>query len=910
MNSFNNKFFQVRIIVPHVILFNLLISIAQAQVTLDGSFGANGSLAGPNYAITDDLGKQVGSNLFHSFGQFNVNTGESATFSGPASVSNILSRVTGGTVSNIDGLLRSTIPAANLYLLNPAGVIFGPNASLDVQGSFHASTADYLRLADDVRFNAQPSPGDALLTTASPVAFGFLGAVQAADIAVEGSFLQVPDGKTLSVIGGDVEITDGTLYAPGGQVNIASVASGGEVVPNAPGTPPGMEMMSFTDQGNITISQSTNPRPEIGGQQIGNVDVSGDGGGTLVIRGGQLTIDDGFIFANTLGNVNGASTAIDIDVTGTVAGNGTILTAEANGAGNTGDIRFNADRLEITGDSDFRNVTRGSANGSDINVTASELFMSGTALLQTISDGGGDVGSIHINVNNLIMTDFARVFAVNNSDGTGGTIEVTATESINMMSGEITGINLAIEAFTFDVGKGGDIFITTPTLNIDRGGSIYAYTTHDGDAGNLVIDVDQMTLTRSAQVGSVSVGGLTSTEGDAAVGIGKGGQVTITATGTVTISDQEIRNGFDFHSGILTISYADGDVGNLNLTAAKLVIANEGLIEGSTKNSGQAGNINITVNELVLDHGLITAGTEGAGDAGNIAITAGRITINGGGTIPVSVVSKGISGSILTSTNDSGQGGNISMSATDIQLTDGATISSVSTGTGDAGDITINAANIFQSTNSSVTSQATQADGGDIVLNAVERVHLIDSQITTSVESGQGNGGNITIDPVFVILDNSEIIADAFGGAGGNIRIVADNFFASPDSIVRASSQLGISGSVIVDSPDTNISGGLLTLPAGFFDASANLSERCGARTGPHQSSFTHVGRIGLPFEPDNYLPAFAMDAQWQSASRPPQSSAQAASLGDEGIGEPSYGPIAGNEQAAVLALLGLPCDE
>ena len=175
MNSLNKKNFLVRIIFFQAILFNLLISIAKAQVTLDGSFGTSGPLAGPNYAITDDLGKQVGNNLFHSFGQFNVNTGESATFSGPISVSNILSRVTGGTVSNIDGLLRSTIPAANLYLLNPSGIIFGPNASLDVQGAFHASTGDYLRLADDVRFNAQPSPGDALLTTASPVAFGFLG---------------------------------------------------------------------------------------------------------------------------------------------------------------------------------------------------------------------------------------------------------------------------------------------------------------------------------------------------------------------------------------------------------------------------------------------------------------------------------------------------------------------------------------------------------------------------------------------------------------------------------------------------------------------------------------------------------------------------------------------------------------
>ncbi len=118
----------------------LLAGAVQAQVTLDGTLGPAGALPGPNYAITADLGRQVGGNLFHSFGQFSINTGESATFSGPNSVSNIIGRVTGGNVSFIDGALRSTIPGANLYLLNPAGVLFGEHAQLDVLGSVHVST--------------------------------------------------------------------------------------------------------------------------------------------------------------------------------------------------------------------------------------------------------------------------------------------------------------------------------------------------------------------------------------------------------------------------------------------------------------------------------------------------------------------------------------------------------------------------------------------------------------------------------------------------------------------------------------------------------------------------------------------------------------------------------------------------
>src|SRR5207249_3790317 len=131
----------------------------------------------------------------------------------------ILSRVTGGQRSDIDGTLRSEIPGAHLYLLNPAGVLFGPNASLDVSGSFHVSTADYLRLADGARFFARLSD-TSTLSVAPPVAFGFLGPTPAA-ITVQGSTLQVPEGATLSMVGGEAQIVGGTLRAPSGRIQLA-----------------------------------------------------------------------------------------------------------------------------------------------------------------------------------------------------------------------------------------------------------------------------------------------------------------------------------------------------------------------------------------------------------------------------------------------------------------------------------------------------------------------------------------------------------------------------------------------------------------------------------------------------------------------------------------------------------------
>ena len=167
---------------PRNWLFNFLVSglilhisicIVCAEVATDGTLGPQKTLNGPIFAISDNLGQTVGPNLFHSFAAFNIASDEAAVFTGPAQISNIIGRVTGGNLSSIDGLLKSEIAGADVYLINPAGVVFGPNASLNVGGSLHVSTADFLRLGDDGIFYAEISE-DSVLTVDSPSAFGFL----------------------------------------------------------------------------------------------------------------------------------------------------------------------------------------------------------------------------------------------------------------------------------------------------------------------------------------------------------------------------------------------------------------------------------------------------------------------------------------------------------------------------------------------------------------------------------------------------------------------------------------------------------------------------------------------------------------------------------------------------------------
>src|SRR3954465_13995515 len=176
----------------------------RAQIITDGSVGPKVNLSGSQVDIGADLGSRSGDNLFHSFEKFGIATGQTATFTGPGTIRNVISRVTGGEISNIDGTLRSTVGQADLYFLNPAGVVFGPNARLDVPGSFHVSTAHELRFADGTRFSTLDKTGSGL-TVAPPEAFGFLDK-SAGQIAVDQSQLQLSPGKALSLVGGDLTI--------------------------------------------------------------------------------------------------------------------------------------------------------------------------------------------------------------------------------------------------------------------------------------------------------------------------------------------------------------------------------------------------------------------------------------------------------------------------------------------------------------------------------------------------------------------------------------------------------------------------------------------------------------------------------------------------------------------------------
>ena len=1019
-----------------VLSFFALDSTTQAATAITETTGA-GNLgthvlppSGNVYGITG--GTPAGTtNLFHSFAQFSVGTGDIAQFQTTTLVpnttlSNILGRVTGGSPSSIFGTVDSITyyPNANLFLMNPNGILFGPGAHVNVGGMAHFTTADYLRL-DAVGgphagiFHADMTQ-TSVLTNAPVAAFGFLGSNPAA-ISVQGSQLTVANGTGLSLVGGNhgfnyknpdtsipasvpdgMTMTGGMLSALGGQINIVSVASAGEISTGDFMPTPGMTM------GNIALSQGA------------ILDVSGDGGGTVRIRGGQFLMDQSTVIANTTGASDGAPIAISVNVTDVVLlNNHSALVAKATNAGHGGDIEITGRTIDVAGTSNVRTESTSSGSPGNITATASEsisvrgtdpfgrpsqIFSESSSLastgsitlrspLITLSEGvvrtgmfgpgavGARAGDITIETTNLNLIDGGMIRTESGSDiAPSGNIYISAGETVTLAgTGKLNEIsNITNENLS---GGAGNISIQTGTLSLSDQARINSQTWFDADpaaanqakisvtadstitlstgsridvgaflsdAGKLELSAQNLIMSGASSITTlanasgaagpimINVQDLSVSDGSQIVststqGFGRGGDITINATGSVLVTGQGTDpDGGTVASGIFSNTRAGfedpsltGNAGNISITGHSIEVSNGARIDSSSQSFalGNAGNIDLVAPTITVNGGTISTSTEFAGQAGTITLRADRVTLNNGGelasssivrqtplfegeVIPLpsgnagtvtiqglanpaqSVLIDGAGSGLFTDTQGTGAGGNIfvnansvtlqngstlsantsgteatatggtiTVDATDqITMTGGASITASSTGLGNAGNISINAGQRFEMRNSSVKTEAIHAGGGNIDIQAIDRVRLVNSTISTSVLGGSGSGGNITIDPNVVVLQNSQIIAKAVQGAGGNITITTPLFLADQTSLVSASSQFGLNGTVTIQSPTSNLSGSLGTLSSKPNQAQRLLTQRCAALVNGQASSFVVAGREQLPADPGGWL--------------------------------------------------------
>ncbi len=740
----------------------------QAQIVPDATLPVNSVVTPEGSTSVITGGTAVGGNLFHSFKEFSVKTGTTAHFNSAPEISNILTRVTGLTVSNIDGII-SAAGTANLFLINPNGIIFGPNARLNIGGSFIGSTASSIKLSDGSFFSAANPCRDAtcrvstLLTVSVPVGLQFgpnPGAIRVRGAghsltvadpffspidrsAASNSGLRVSLGNTLALVGGDLGLEGGVLSAEGGRIELGSVGEGAvSLSPSAGGWTLGYSgAQSFRD---IRLSQ----------QALADASGTKTGGGAVAVAGRRIEVRDGsvILIQNQGSQASGSISAFASE------------SLELSGTTPDGRIR-----------STLLNDNLGVGKGGDIAVSSRRLTL----------EGGAQIGT--------------RTFTA----GAGGNITVSASEEVQLMGFSPVNpvLNSLITAGTLSSGKGGNIAVSAGRLRAAGGGTVVSGT----------------------------------------FGTGAGGNVKIQAADSV-----EVTGVVPF---ILTPS----------------------LLGSASLGEGNAGSVTIDTSRLtVREGGRVDSSTAGSGSSGSLAIKASQ-SVEVSGSVPGSrnpsqvISSANLADPILQQTfrlsaAPSGTSGDVRINTPVLIVRDGAQVTVKNDGSGNAGTLRVNAGSIFLDSKGGLTASTESGEGGNINLQVRDALLLRNgSQISATAGGGTGSGGNLTISaPVIAALENSDISANAFQGAGGNIKISTQGIFGTqyrvaptPESDITASSQFGVSGTVTISHPEVDPSLGLVELPENLTDTAAEIVTGCAADKG---NTFAVSGRGGLPENPSETL--------------------------------------------------------
>ncbi|MGE0642901.1 MAG: filamentous hemagglutinin N-terminal domain-containing protein [Nitrospira sp.] len=781
-------------------------------------------------------GTRAGQNLFHSFGDFNIPNNTTANFLNDSGLttSAVLGRVTGGNPSNILGTIQTTgFGNADLFLMNPAGIVFGPDATLSVGGSVAFTTADYLRLADSVRFNAIPSvTADTLLSTAPVAAYGFLDSALGA-ITVQESQLTVLEGRTITLVGGNITITNGPLgnrdaqparlSAPQGRINLATSQSPGEFLNNL-AVAPNVDGASFSSHGTIYFE----PGSILDGRHTGN--------GQISIRGGQLVME---IQNAVLDTTDGTALTADTPPQDTLLlAPGSSIVSRTSSSDNGPAVTIGGDQASLLGHPDT--ITDQSATS-----------------ITTFSEGSGHAGNIALRTTgNIRMTDVINISSTSTSDGNAGNVELSSTQGNIQITNSF---NTAVASLTLDSGKTGAVQVSAPEGDIVLdGGNLFTSSSPTSQGGGLVqVIAKNLSMTNSGLLSNDNVSSL------------KPDGITVSLSGKLTMESGSL---------IVASSLGDAPSADITLTAKEIVATQQSIINNATFASGPGGHLRIVTDTLkVTDGAQLSSGSTKAPDRGGLLQILGNISPSGrGGDITIqslgsmgSILIDGKGSGIFAETEGTGAGGNISVIAgKSVSLNNGGVISASSTGptAGNAGNISLDAGQQLDMTNGSSITTATeslQANGGNIDIRAIDRIQVVDSTISTSVLGAEGNGGNIFIDPKVVVLQGSDITAKAVGGAGGNITFVTPLFLADSTSLVSASSERGPSGTVTIQSPTSNLSGAVGQLVSKIAPAQVLIQNRCVAATPGTQSTFILAGRDTLPAEPGGWLSSPVAIEHW-----------------------------------------------
>ncbi|MCJ8282274.1 MAG: filamentous hemagglutinin N-terminal domain-containing protein, partial [Rivularia sp. ALOHA_DT_140] len=427
---------------------------AQAQLLPDNTLGKENSVTLPINSLEDKIngGAIRGNNLFHSFKEFNIDSGRSVYFNNPSQIQNILTRVTGSNQSQILGKL-GVLGNANLFLINPNGIIFGKDASLDINGSFVGSTASFIDFKDGTKFSAVSPQDKPLLTISTPLGLGMGN--NPGEIQVQGNghdfigntfnpfqntsteVLEVSPGKTIALIGGNIILDGASLKTESGRIELGSVGSG---------------KVDFNLTPNNLIFSYDNA------QKFQDIQIYN-----------KASLDANSYFINTSDSRNSLE----------------------NNLVDSGSIQLQGENIYLSEKSVILSNNQSNLSDGKININAAEsLEIRGSSVRSQallLSEGA----DIVISTKQVLLEEVGGILAFNYGDKSGGNIKIKASDSVNIIGVTTEGADsTAIATNAFSNGDGGNIDISTNRLNVVDAGLISS-SGFDGDAGNLNINASE-----------------------------------------------------------------------------------------------------------------------------------------------------------------------------------------------------------------------------------------------------------------------------------------------------------------------------------------------------------------------------------------------------------------------------------
>ncbi len=717
-------------------------TIVKAQVTPDGSLPTTVEQLLEIMKI--EGGEREGNNLFHSFEEFSIPEGMEAVFENAMDIENIFTRVTGESISELNGILR-TQGGANFFLVNPNGIVFGDNAQLDVGGSFIATTANSVQFEDGADFSANDAEEQPILTVSVPIGLQFEGnsgalvvngngsqtrisAIPPSPVAVVDEIgLSITSGKMLALIGNNVDINGGIITAENGKIEVSSIGEGDV---NFRLTKKGLDF----DYNNAQNFQNIT----LGSQAL----FSSRGDSTISLTGDNIELTDGslILLQNT-----------DFDSSGNI----TINAIESLVVKGTTSDRF-------ASFSSLRTETLGEGNAANINISAKNFLLEDQGSISALTFGKGESGNIDVNIANSFKIKgvfqapiSSSVLTATYADGNSGNVRVL-TNDLTATDGSV------ISSSSFGTGMGGNVWVTANEIELFGIGSnviptgIITNSLNTGKSGNVTIDTRELRLNQGATVNSTSLSG------------SGAGNVTINASDSININGQKQNFFSTISSSIVTVNE---DIQNIFIIP-KI-------------SSGNSGNVTINTPLLnIAQSGSVSVRNERTGDAGTIFINTEEINL-------------GNTGNVIAN-SASGTGGNINLETDQLQLDENSTIAATAENDGDGGNISINTGSL-------------------------------------------------------IAKQNSQVAANAFQGRGGNLNINAQGLFLfdSPENIFSASSELGIDGTITINTPDINLQKELEPSKLEFITANEAIANSCLARKN-QKGSFTVNRHDSFPRNPNS----------------------------------------------------------